>query len=112
MNWVTNSLRLRQDHQKKANIAGGITSNSQRMMGLAKDMFGIRNWFFGFAVPSRQPPQKSVAEQDLEQKQTEAGRNKPTRKLPMMRIFLDLCLGRFELVDLGIDRLEFLGVVG
>src|SRR5882724_2357940 len=111
MNWATNCLRLRQDQQKKANIAGGITSSSQRIIGLAKDILGVRDWFLGVSARSWQPPQESMAQQDLEQKQTEAGRNKPTKKFPVMGIFFNLSLGGFEFVDLGIDSLEFLGVI-
>src|ERR1019366_2591378 len=61
---------------------------------------------------SWQPSPKSVAQENLQEQQPEAGRDHPGKELVMMRELPHLRLGLLQLINLGIDGLEPLGVVG
>src|ERR1017187_7968152 len=61
---------------------------------------------------SWQPSPNCVPQENFEQEQSKPGRDEPGKQLVMMRELLHFRLGLLQLVDLSIDGLELLGVVG
>src|SRR3974377_564078 len=61
---------------------------------------------------SRQPPPQRMAQENFEQDQAQPGRNEPREQFAVLGKFRYLFFGLLELVNLSVNRLEPLGVVG